>query len=81
MAQAPQGSPGEVAPLAKILKKLTEKGYSGPISVELFLPGVSKPVKLLGEVRWCTASDGGGFQAGLRLRRRLTYAELTGLTG
>jgi len=31
--------PGDgVAPLAKILAKLAEKGYSGPISVELFLP-------------------------------------------
>ncbi|MEP7365056.1 MAG: sugar phosphate isomerase/epimerase [Acidobacteriota bacterium] len=31
--------PGDgVAPLAKILRKLTEKGYTGPISVELFLP-------------------------------------------
>lgn len=31
--------PGDgVAPLARILRKLTEKGYSGPISVELFLP-------------------------------------------
>jgi 2-keto-myo-inositol isomerase len=31
--------PGDgVAPLAKILRKLSEKGYAGPISVELFLP-------------------------------------------
>lgn len=31
--------PGDgVAPLAKILGKLAEKGYAGPISVELFLP-------------------------------------------
>ena len=31
--------PGEgVAPLAKILRKLTDAGYRGPISVELFLP-------------------------------------------
>lgn len=30
--------PGDgTAPLAKILKKLVEKGYKGPISVELFL--------------------------------------------
>lgn len=27
-----------VAPLARILRKLVDKGYSGPISVELFLP-------------------------------------------
>lgn len=31
--------PGDgTAPLAKILKKLVDKGYKGPISVELFLP-------------------------------------------
>jgi 2-keto-myo-inositol isomerase len=31
--------PGDgVAPLARILRKLVEKGYKGPISVELFLP-------------------------------------------
>jgi 2-keto-myo-inositol isomerase len=31
--------PGDgVTPLPKILKKLAEKGYSGPLSVELFLP-------------------------------------------
>ena len=31
--------PGDgVAPLAKILRKVVEKGYRGPISVELFLP-------------------------------------------
>jgi sugar phosphate isomerase/epimerase len=31
--------PGDgVAPLAKILKKLADTGYAGPISVELFLP-------------------------------------------
>ena len=31
--------PGDgIAPLVKILKKLAEKGYTGPLSVELFLP-------------------------------------------
>jgi len=31
--------PGDgVTPIAKILKKLAEKGYAGPLSVELFLP-------------------------------------------
>jgi sugar phosphate isomerase/epimerase len=31
--------PGEgVSPLVRILRKLAEKGYSGPLSVELFLP-------------------------------------------
>jgi sugar phosphate isomerase/epimerase len=31
--------PGDgVAPLAKILRKLVDRGYTGPITVELFLP-------------------------------------------
>ena len=31
--------PGDgVSPLTKILRKLSEKKYSGPLSVELFLP-------------------------------------------
>jgi sugar phosphate isomerase/epimerase len=31
--------PGDgITPIAKILKKLVEKGYAGPLSVELFLP-------------------------------------------
>ena len=31
--------PGDgVSPLVRILRKLAEKGYSGPLSVELFLP-------------------------------------------
>ena len=31
--------PGDgVAPLVRILRKLAEKGYAGPLSVELFLP-------------------------------------------
>lgn len=35
--------PGDgVAPVVKILKKLSEKGYSGPLSVELFLPEFSQ---------------------------------------
>lgn len=35
--------PGDgVAPIVRILKKLSEKGYSGPLSVELFLPEFSQ---------------------------------------
>ena len=31
--------PGDgVAPIATILRKLAEKGYAGPLSVELFMP-------------------------------------------
>ena len=46
--------PGDgVAPLAKILRKLVDKGYSGPISVELFLPKyqMADPFELAKEIR------------------------------
>ena len=46
--------PGEgVAPLAKILRKLVDKGYSGPISVELFLPKYQQadPYELAREIK------------------------------
>jgi 2-keto-myo-inositol isomerase len=46
--------PGDgVAPLAKILRKLAEKGYAGPISVELFLPKFQEadPFELAKEIR------------------------------
>ncbi len=46
--------PGDgVAPLAKILRKLTEKGYTGPISVELFLPQYQQadPYELATEIK------------------------------
>lgn len=46
--------PGDgVAPLAKILGKLAEKGYAGPISVELFLPQFQQadPFALAREIR------------------------------
>jgi 2-keto-myo-inositol isomerase len=46
--------PGDgVAPLARILAKLVEQGYSGPISVELFLPQFQEadPFTLAKEIR------------------------------
>jgi 2-keto-myo-inositol isomerase len=46
--------PGEgVAPLAAILRKLAGRGYSGPISVELFLPKYQQadPAALAAEIR------------------------------
>ena len=46
--------PGEgVAPLAKILRKLVERGYAGPISVELFLPKyqLADPFELAKEIK------------------------------
>jgi 2-keto-myo-inositol isomerase len=46
--------PGDgVAPLSKILHKLAEKGYDGPISVELFLPKFQEadPFELAKEIK------------------------------
>jgi 2-keto-myo-inositol isomerase len=46
--------PGDgVAPLARILAKLADKGYSGPISVELFLPKFQEadPYELAKEIK------------------------------
>jgi sugar phosphate isomerase/epimerase len=46
--------PGDgVAPLAKILKKLADRGYAGPISVELFLPKFQEadPFELAKEIK------------------------------
>ena len=46
--------PGDgVAPIDRILRKLAEKGYSGPLSVELFLPQYQKgdPYEVAREIR------------------------------
>ena len=46
--------PGDgVTPLAKILRKLAEKGYAGPLSVELFLPKFQQgdPFEVAQEIR------------------------------
>jgi sugar phosphate isomerase/epimerase len=46
--------PGDgIAPLDRILRKLAEKGYSGPLSVELFLPKYQKgdPYEVAREIR------------------------------
>jgi 2-keto-myo-inositol isomerase len=46
--------PGDgVAPLARILRKLSDRGYSGPISVELFLPKFQEadPFELAKEIK------------------------------
>lgn len=42
-----------VAPLARILRKLVDKGYTGPISVELFLPKFQQadPFELASEIK------------------------------
>ena len=46
--------PGDgVSPLTKILRKLADKGYSGPLSVELFLPKLQQgdPYEVAREIR------------------------------
>ena len=46
--------PGDgVTPLTRILRKLAEKGYAGPLSVELFLPKFQQadPYELAQEIR------------------------------
>ena len=46
--------PGDgVTPLPKILRKLAEKGYAGPLSVELFAPKFQQadPFELAKEIR------------------------------
>lgn len=46
--------PGDgIAPLAKILRKLVDKGYTGPISVELFAPNFQQadPFTLAAEIK------------------------------
>jgi sugar phosphate isomerase/epimerase len=46
--------PGDgVTPLVKILRKLAEKEYAGPLSVELFAPKFQQadPYELAGEIR------------------------------
>ena len=42
-------------------------------------PGTRKAYKLLGEVRWCRDAGDGTFLAGVRLRRRLAYVDLSDL--
>ena len=46
--------PGDgVSPLTRILRKLADKGYAGPLSVELFLPKFQQadPFQVAGEIR------------------------------
>lgn len=50
------------------------------VAVELSRPGVSRPLALVADVRWCRPAPDGTAVAGLRLRRRLSYLELTNLT-
>jgi hypothetical protein len=38
-----------------------------------------RPVKLMGEIRWCRPDGAGAFLAGVRLRRRLSRKDLLDL--
>ena len=54
LGQATRVIPGDgVTPLVKILRKLSEKGYAGPLSVELFLPKFQEgdPFDVASEIR------------------------------
>ncbi len=54
LGQATRVIPGEgVTPLVKILRKLADKGYAGPLSVELFLPRFQQgdPYEVAREIR------------------------------
>ena len=46
-------SPISISPLTVILRKLAEKGYAGPLSVELFLPKFQQgdPYEIAREIR------------------------------
>jgi hypothetical protein len=50
------------------------------VTLEISLPGVSKPLRLVADVRWCMPAGNGSYRAGVRLRRRLPYTALTDLT-
>lgn len=84
-----RGTMGLGPNLAVRIVDVTQDGLglrlSGPVhpgdevSVELSVPGIGKPVKVQADVRWCTNAGDGTFLAGVRLRRRLSYNEVSGL--
>jgi hypothetical protein len=49
------------------------------VTIELSAPGISKPHRLVAEIRWCRQDKDGTYRAGVRLRRRLPYSTLTDL--
>jgi hypothetical protein len=50
------------------------------VTIDLSLPGMDKPLRVLAEVRWCRPRGDGTFRAGVRLQRRLSNPTLTNLT-
>ena len=55
--------------------------YGDEVEIELSSPGIGKPLRAVGEVRWSMAVGDGTFRAGIKLRRRLTPADIANLTG
>lgn len=55
--------------------------FGDEVEVELSSPGVDKPLKMAGEVRWGMAVGDGTFRAGIQLGRRLTQVDIANLTG
>jgi hypothetical protein len=55
--------------------------FGDVVEVELTAPGLSKPLKLVADVRWCMAVGDGTFRAGVKLRRRLTQVDIANLIG
>ena len=50
------------------------------LSIQLLLPGTSKPLRLVAEVRWCEPAGDGTFRAGVWLQWRLPYLTVLNLT-
>ena len=55
--------------------------FGDEVEVELSSPGIDKPLKVAGEVRWSMAVGDGTFRAGIMLCRRLTPVDIANLTG
>jgi hypothetical protein len=49
------------------------------VTIDLSLPGMEKPLRVLAEIRWCRP-QGDTFRAGVRLLRRLSVPTLNNLT-
>lgn len=49
------------------------------VEVGLTGPGQGRPVVVLGEIVWCQPRDAASHWVGIKLRKRLSYAELQDL--
>lgn len=50
------------------------------LSIQILLPGTSKPLRLVAEVRWCEPAGDNTFRAGVWLQWRLPYLTVLSLT-